>query len=611
MISALRTGLIGCAAACLCAGAILLEPAALVRAREQSVDIVSQLMPVTPSTDVVVVDIDEASEIAIGPWPWPREITARLVQAVADAEPAAIGLDVLFAGRCGLDQPGNAALARAVGSAPVSLSAVIPGPDAAPAPLAAIAVKPPVPLLRLWRSPGMEAPCPEFVAKAAGLSVLSLAGDGAALVRSVPGLAAVGQDMLPGLAVDVVRLREGVGTMVLSGSRDPQIGIGPRHAALDPDGEIRFQASSPDEWARRTVSAQQVMSEPQPLSGKIVLIGASLPQLGTLRPTAASPLAPSTQIMADAVTSMLAGRVPWRPALAPFIEVAALAISAILILLAILRLRPGAAATVIAAIALALMGGAAALFHSHALIIDPLFPALGALMTGLAAGLSQFSATRASEAAIRTSFEQRLPPAVVARLAAGQTVQREERVVTAVFTDIEGFTRLTSAAGPQALVALLDGYVDGITRIVTQHGGMVDKIVGDAVHAFFNMPLRLDEHEAKALACAEAILAFTESYRARPDVARHGFGRTRIGIETGLAVVGDVGAAGKFDYSAHGASVNLAARLQDANKRTGTSILAGPGIRASAPPGWHFQSLGLLDMAGFGPVEVFSPQKTS
>jgi adenylate cyclase len=199
---------------------------------------------------------------------------------------------------------------------------------------------------------------------------------------------------------------------------------------------------------------------------------------------------------------------------------------------------------------------------------------------------------------------------VVARLAEPGTAVKlagEERIVTALFTDIEGFTAMTARAGHRELVRLLDGYFEGLSRIVVSHGGMVDKIVGDALHAFFNMPLDQPEHERHALACAAEIQVFAERYRAKADAAAAGFGRTRIGIETGPALVGDVGAGGKLDYSAHGAAVNLAARLQEANKLTGTAILAGPGLRAAAPAGWRFDRKGSYDLRGFGPTEVFAP----
>jgi adenylate cyclase len=92
---------------------------------------------------------------------------------------------------------------------------------------------------------------------------------------------------------------------------------------------------------------------------------------------------------------------------------------------------------------------------------------------------------------------------------------------------------MTHRTDPEQLVAVLDLYFDGITARVVEHGGMVDKIVGDAVHAIFNAPVDLAEHPRRAVECAVAIRAWAEAYRALPAPAAIGFGRTRIGIETG------------------------------------------------------------------------------
>jgi adenylate cyclase len=184
---------------------------------------------------------------------------------------------------------------------------------------------------------------------------------------------------------------------------------------------------------------------------------------------------------------------------------------------------------------------------------------------------------------VRRRFEQRLAPELVRRIVEQPSLVKlggEAREVTALFTDVEGFTAMTHRAGPEQLVAVLDDYFEGVTAIVVQHGGMVDKIVGDAVHALFNAPIDLDQHPLRAIECAIEIRAWAQSYRARPLPVAIGFGRTRIGIETGQAIVGDIGVQAKLDYTAHGDAVNAAARLEAANKDFGSTICVGPAAAA-------------------------------
>jgi len=191
--------------------------------------------------------------------------------------------------------------------------------------------------------------------------------------------------------------------------------------------------------------------------------------------------------------------------------------------------------------------------------------------------------TRRREAFVRHRLEQHLAPAVVRRIVEQPDLVKlngERREVSALFTDIEGFTAMTHRADPEDLVATLDQYFEGVAGIVINHGGMIDKIVGDGVHALFNAPLDLENHPQRAVECAIAIQAWSEGFRRRAPAAAIELGRTRIGIETGLAIVGDVGIRSKLDYTAHGDAVNMAARLEACNKDLGSAICVGPGAGA-------------------------------
>jgi adenylate cyclase len=129
-------------------------------------------------------------------------------------------------------------------------------------------------------------------------------------------------------------------------------------------------------------------------------------------------------------------------------------------------------------------------------------------------------------------------------------------------------------------VSILDRYFEGVASIIMKHGGMIDKLVGDAVHAFFNAPLDQAEHWRHAIACSVEIRDWTEAFRRLPENRAAAMGKTRIGIETGDAVVGDVGIAKKLDYTAHGNAINTAARLEAANKDLGSTICIGSGAAA-------------------------------
>jgi adenylate cyclase len=152
------------------------------------------------------------------------------------------------------------------------------------------------------------------------------------------------------------------------------------------------------------------------------------------------------------------------------------------------------------------------------------------------------------------------------------TLDGERRELTFVFTDLADFTPLVEALAPSVIVPLLNEYLDEMTKIVFRWGGTVDKVVGDAVHAIFGAPLEQADHADKAVACAMEMDQFAEKFRAEKNAQNIPLGLTRIGVHTGLAMVGNFGGDQFFDYTAHGDAINTAARLECANKYLGTRI---------------------------------------
>jgi adenylate cyclase len=234
-----------------------------------------------------------------------------------------------------------------------------------------------------------------------------------------------------------------------------------------------------------------------------------------------------------------------------------------------------------------------------------------ATLAFVTASVTAYAGTRRREALVRRKFEQHLAPAVVRRIVEQPELMKlrgERREVTAMFTDIESFTSMTHRAGPEELVSVLDEYFEGACAIVIRHGGMITKFVGDAVHALFNAPIDLEDHPRHAVACAIALRDWTETYRHQGKAAAIGLGRTRIGIETGYAVVGDVGLQAKLDYTAHGDAINMAARLEAANKSLASAICVGPAAAARCDPAL-LRPLGIITVRGRDDetVAVFEP----
>ena len=148
----------------------------------------------------------------------------------------------------------------------------------------------------------------------------------------------------------------------------------------------------------------------------------------------------------------------------------------------------------------------------------------------------------------------------------------QRREVAMLFTDIANFTTLVETLEPDVLGPLLNEYVVGMTDVVFAYDGTVTKIVGDAIHVLFGAPGEQPDHAARAVACALALDEYAQAFRERWRQKRIALGVTRIGAHAGPAIVGNFGGGRFFDYTAYGDTINIAARLEAANKQLGTRI---------------------------------------
>jgi adenylate cyclase len=173
------------------------------------------------------------------------------------------------------------------------------------------------------------------------------------------------------------------------------------------------------------------------------------------------------------------------------------------------------------------------------------------------------------------SLSRYFSPNLAQRLAsdsAAVELAGQRREIATLFTDIASFTALVETLEPSVLGMLLNEYLSGMTEIVFAHDGTVAKIVGDALHVLFGAPGEQADHAARAVACALALDEFAQPFRERWNEKGVPLGVTRIGVHAGSAIVGNFGGDRFFDYTAYGDTINVAARLEAANKQLGTRI---------------------------------------
>jgi adenylate cyclase len=173
----------------------------------------------------------------------------------------------------------------------------------------------------------------------------------------------------------------------------------------------------------------------------------------------------------------------------------------------------------------------------------------------------------------------------------------QRREIATLFTDIASFTALVETLEPKVLGPLLNEYLSSMTDIVFDHDGTVAKIVGDGLHVLFGAPGEQPDHASRAVACALALDEYAQSFRERCHQKGISLGVTRIGAHAGPAIVGNFGGSRFFDYTAYGDTINVAARLEAANKQLGTRICVSAAL-AGKVEDFHGRPVGDLMLRG-------------
>jgi adenylate cyclase len=183
----------------------------------------------------------------------------------------------------------------------------------------------------------------------------------------------------------------------------------------------------------------------------------------------------------------------------------------------------------------------------------------------------------------------------------------EKKQIFALFTDLEGFTKLSHAITPEQLSALLNSYLDQMSEVVLRHGGTIDKFVGDAVVAFWGAPIEREDDADRALRAAVAMVEAGEAFRRNAPAGLPPIGRTRVGLHYGEAVVGNFGGEGRIQYTALGDGMNTAARLESANKSLKTRALVSTEAKRESGLDM-FRPMGRIVLSGRAtPIEVWEP----
>ncbi|MBI4576126.1 MAG: adenylate/guanylate cyclase domain-containing protein [Planctomycetes bacterium] len=335
------------------------------------------------------------------------------------------------------------------------------------------------------------------------------------------------------------------------------------------------------------------------VQGRICIIGETLTGSTDQKHTPLHPAMAGVSVHSNLLNTILQGAFIHRAG--PLANLLVIGAAGLLTTLLASRLGPVHSTTGTLLAAVAYVGGAFVAFDRAQWWVDVAGPvvAFATCFAGITA-YRQLTEER-EKRQIRSAFQVYLHPEVVAQVTEDPGALKlggERRELTVFFSDVAGFTTISEALPPEALVALLNEYLTAMSDQIMETGGTVDKYEGDAIMAFWGAPLAQPDH---ALRACEAALRNQERLAVLREavLARGGPSLTaRIGLNSGPMLVGNMGSQHRFNYTVMGDAVNLGSRLEGANKEFGTRIMVSESTRALALDRYEFRPLDLLRVKG-------------
>lgn len=383
-----------------------------------------------------------------------------------------------------------------------------------------------------------------------------------------------------------IPLREGQLVEVNWFSRWGNLALNPRVSLADVLGHERMLASPrPEERA----AAEEYFAA---FRGAIVLVGPTDSLLQDLAPTAIdrTPV-PKVGVHGNMIKTILSGKFLQRPA-GWFLWVATLGLSILVTGLAMAGGKRGLLLTLTAAFVLAAYVALCVRFFREGHLVLPMAAPLGAaLSTSFVGVVWQLIREGKQKSRIKGMFSTYLAPQLVERMVdSGEDPQLggHEEEITAYFSDIQNFSAFSEQLRPAQLVELMNEYLTACTDLVQEQGGTLDKYIGDAVVAMFGAPVALPDHALRACVATQLVQRrlgeLREKWRSEggkwPEIVWRM--QSRIGLNSGVATIGNMGSRTRFNYTMMGDNVNLAARMESAAKQWGVYTLVTDATRRAA-----------------------------
>lgn len=577
--------------------------------------------------EIVLVGVDQGSVEAAQQqginWPWPRQMYAPIVHFCASAGAQAIAFDILYTEPSAYGVEDDEVLSEALKETRgVLLPFFLSSTDRVQTEWEAeflgrtsLSVETPA---GEYLSPysSVIVPIRTLAKAAAGLGNVEIPPDSDGIYRRLPLIFPYRENWLPSLGLSVVLYLNGGESMAYGGN---YLRLGQVSIPLDKEGKFllsfygngreypRYSAFNVIQSYLALQEGAKPIYQPSVFKDKIVFVGYTAAGLFDLKPTPVTSVYPGMAVHATLVANLLNQH--FRVRISPF---AILAVSAGVALLTGVTVMLLVNIWQLALLTLAYAAGLllfVMISFWHNLWVDGI---LLVLSLGLAFALTaafSYATEGRQRRLIKSMFSHYMSDLLIQDLLKNPNKLRlggEKRVLTVFFSDLAGFTTLSERLTPEEVVALLNRYLTAMTDIILASGGLIDKYEGDAIMAFWGAPVPQDDHAARA--CLAALDNQSRLAELRQEFASMGLPpvHSRIGINTGDMIIGNMGSSQRFDFTVMGDSVNLASRLEGASKAYSTSIIISEETYRQAANQVEARELDLLRVKGKElPVRIY------
>ena len=556
-------------------GLQIADPTPIKNLRNQTFDAYQQLDKIKQSNEVVIVNIGEKSLQQWGQWPWPRQTFAQLIHDLRQKNAGMIGLNVMFpeADRFGGDETlaswikGNGIV---LSQTPSTKGIKTSGPHIGTATIGPV---PATNYLLTW--PNLVTNITELESVAEGIGVIASAPQPDNQTRTYPLAIGVEGKIYPRFAIEMLRTYTQKPSYVLKTSE-----IGVQEFAVPPFDPIITQPNG-TAYIRFNNTFEEVeyvdINSLPDLAGKFVIVGVTAEGITNSVPTPKGNLYPQ-HIQGHMLQNFVDGSNITRSELSAVTELLCALLGMIFIALAVYNSPVWLSGLIFVFSFGWVVGWSITSYQENLKLFDATFPALAFLLVFTQSSFNNFWIQFKLREQIKKQFEHYLAPAMVKKLQKNPELLQlggDTKTMTYLFSDIRGFTPISEQfkTNPQGLGQLINRYMTPMTDLVMRKEGTIDKYIGDALMAIWGAPLDIDNHAQLAVETAQEMeveLAKLNKELKADGLMELGVG---IGINTGDAVVGNMGSNQRFDYTVLGDSVNLAARLEAQTKEYGVFFM--------------------------------------